>query len=639
MSRRNVSWIIGANVKNFEQGMKRVEARLKDVGRQTTWMGRDLQRSITMPFLAASASVIAMAHNTAQYADRISDLSDVTGISTDALQEWDFVANRVGVTTEVISGAFGSLGRRMSQFQRGSGPAVDAARQLGVEFRNADGTIRNADNILMDIIGRLNDMPADLDRAGIGTALFGRRWETLAPIIGRGIDNIQQIRQEAQDLGLVLSGESLEAANKFREEMVKFSAQMKAAGHNLALDFMPVILEFLPVATEMAQGAISIAEAFSKLDTETQKNRIQTAAYAAALGPLLVVLGSTAVAIEKLFKLFRLVIFNPKTAGIVGLIAYMTKLAIETGLAANNTLRLREEMDKLISGSVQANDFERLNELIVEQEKAIEKAEMSFNRYGAGSKVATDAMLRQLDDMRDKLEDLVLQRDQAALAFHDDIISQRSVDNSEKVKENIAEAARSAGVLRFQIDPPDENIFDPSDEIDKMLAAEFMAKELERWQFLIGGAEDYSHRLVLVNEEQSKMTRSLDDFGHLGAQVLDRMIFQSEKLSSVWKSLGRQFATRGFLTLLTGGFGASSGGFLGGLGKIIGIQDGIISPRGDIITTHPDDYLIATKDPGAIVGNIQSAASGKLTARTPIIIEIDGRAVFHAMKEVEYQMR
>lgn len=32
------------------------------------------------------------------------------------------------------------------------------------------------------------------------------------------------------------------------------------------------------------------------------------------------------------------------------------------------------------------------------------------------------------------------------------------------------------------------------------------------------------------------------------------------------------------------------------------LNDGIISPRGDIISTHPDDYIIATKNPGSLAG-------------------------------------
>jgi len=39
-----------------------------------------------------------------------------------------------------------------------------------------------------------------------------------------------------------------------------------------------------------------------------------------------------------------------------------------------------------------------------------------------------------------------------------------------------------------------------------------------------------------------------------------------------------------------------------GGGKSKSVNDAIISPKGDIITTHPDDFLIATKNPAALAG-------------------------------------
>lgn len=52
--------------------------------------------------------------------------------------------------------------------------------------------------------------------------------------------------------------------------------------------------------------------------------------------------------------------------------------------------------------------------------------------------------------------------------------------------------------------------------------------------------------------------------------------------------------------------GKSIGGGISGavksLGKAIGVNDAIIAPNGNIITTHPDDYLIATKNPHSLGG-------------------------------------
>lgn len=49
---------------------------------------------------------------------------------------------------------------------------------------------------------------------------------------------------------------------------------------------------------------------------------------------------------------------------------------------------------------------------------------------------------------------------------------------------------------------------------------------------------------------------------------------------------------------------------IGGVGKILGVNDAIIAPNGNIITTHPDDYLIATKNPGGLGGGMNITITG-----------------------------
>lgn len=65
------------------------------------------------------------------------------------------------------------------------------------------------------------------------------------------------------------------------------------------------------------------------------------------------------------------------------------------------------------------------------------------------------------------------------------------------------------------------------------------------------------------------------------------------------------------------------------------VQDAIIAPGGKVITTHPDDYLIATKTPGSLGGGttevriesiVQNYASGSVTVEQKKRVGIDGNA-------------
>jgi hypothetical protein len=49
------------------------------------------------------------------------------------------------------------------------------------------------------------------------------------------------------------------------------------------------------------------------------------------------------------------------------------------------------------------------------------------------------------------------------------------------------------------------------------------------------------------------------------------------------------------------------------------VNDAIINPDGDIITTHPDDYLIATKDPQGLANSV--GGSGGSSAKVESLLE------------------
>lgn len=44
------------------------------------------------------------------------------------------------------------------------------------------------------------------------------------------------------------------------------------------------------------------------------------------------------------------------------------------------------------------------------------------------------------------------------------------------------------------------------------------------------------------------------------------------------------------------------GAISGAVSRVFNVNDAVVSPSGNIISTHPDDYLIATKDPSSLVG-------------------------------------
>lgn len=60
------------------------------------------------------------------------------------------------------------------------------------------------------------------------------------------------------------------------------------------------------------------------------------------------------------------------------------------------------------------------------------------------------------------------------------------------------------------------------------------------------------------------------------------------------------------------------------------VNDAIIAPNGNIITTHPEDYLIATKNPGALIGS----GGGQVIEN---VIMLDGNVIYRNQKQVSHK--
>ena len=99
------------------------------------------------------------------------------------------------------------------------------------------------------------------------------------------------------------------------------------------------------------------------------------------------------------------------------------------------------------------------------------------------------------------------------------------------------------------------------------------------------------------------------------------------------KAIGRFF---GF-----GGPEENDGTSTMGMGGTDSINDGVITPNGDVIKTNPADFIMATTNPAAMAGKIAGASSGnidydKLAAamgNQPLQIVVDGRVISEITKK------
>ncbi|MTI46661.1 MAG: hypothetical protein FH761_02375 [Firmicutes bacterium] len=160
-----------------------------------------------------------MATKTADASLEISKISEKTGLSTTQLQELKYTASQTGAEFSGIQNAAISMGESMASAQEGNNIQAEAFQALGVSLEDAQGNLISTDEAFSQVITKLSNMANETERNALATQIFGDNATELTPLLEEGGEGLQKYKDRANELGLVMSGSTIEANAKFAETM------------------------------------------------------------------------------------------------------------------------------------------------------------------------------------------------------------------------------------------------------------------------------------------------------------------------------------------------------------------------------------------------------------------------------------
>lgn len=193
----------------------------------------------------------------AAYADEMLTLASTTGLSTDALQEYQYMAALTDTDVSTITGSLTKLTKTMSSAQSGSKSANDAFAQLGVSVTNADGSLRSADDVFQDAIDALGGISNETERDALAMNIFGKSAKDLNPLIEAGSDAISDFRKEAHDMGAVLDGETLADLSAVQDGFDRLGLAADSVKTQIGASIGQFILPYLQQLVSAIQMLIS----------------------------------------------------------------------------------------------------------------------------------------------------------------------------------------------------------------------------------------------------------------------------------------------------------------------------------------------------------------------------------------------
>lgn len=174
-------------------------------------------------------------------ADKIDELAQSTGISTDALQELAYAGSFSGFSLESMAHAMVLLSRNMRAALDGSKDTAAAFAKLGVKVNDGKGHIRNADEVLEDLAEKFAALPTSSEKSTLALKLFGRTGDKLIPFLNEGREGVARLRQEAHDLGVVLDEDTIKNGVRAADEMDRFKAALTGVKNAIVVPLLPAL--------------------------------------------------------------------------------------------------------------------------------------------------------------------------------------------------------------------------------------------------------------------------------------------------------------------------------------------------------------------------------------------------------------
>lgn len=199
-------------------------------------------RGLSTAAAGLGIAIAGAAVKSAAYADDLNTLSKQTGISTEDLQKMKFAADEIDVSVDDIAGSTAKLRRAMAS---DSSASAEAFSRIGVSVRDSSGQLRDSSTVFYEVLEGLSRVGNETERDALAMELFGRNADQLAGIIDDGGAQLKALGEEAENLGLILDQDTLDAMNKVNDQIDRLKATAVAsfakAGANALEALSPII--------------------------------------------------------------------------------------------------------------------------------------------------------------------------------------------------------------------------------------------------------------------------------------------------------------------------------------------------------------------------------------------------------------
>lgn len=224
-----------------------VKAKLEETRKQFSSLGNGI-KSTADSILNLGRTVVAFELITNaieklkasfDFADSLNDISAQFGIAVSELSQLEGLAKLNGASFETLQKGYMKLSEAVSDAGAGSEEAVAKFKELGISVKDAEGNLKSTSQVFEELADVFKNSNTDANKMATALDLLGKSGRELIPLLNQGSDGIKQIKQELNNLGLVIQDSVAISIGTLGDTLDKLALKSKSTFSNLAAVVSP----------------------------------------------------------------------------------------------------------------------------------------------------------------------------------------------------------------------------------------------------------------------------------------------------------------------------------------------------------------------------------------------------------------
>lgn len=292
----------------YEQAMKAAADRVEVFGDAATRLGNKMS-IVSGAMVIGGSAMFALGKSAADAGNQIDKSSKAVGLNAEAFQELNFAIGQVSdMTGDQFTNSLRQMNTRLGQAADGSKPMIEAFDAIGISQQDIQSGLVDTESAFMALASAMQNTESPAAAAALAGRILGEEAAKLGPILRESGGDIDALRQRAQELGIVLDQDAIDASAQFTDKMDELQKQMTTLKNTVGAALLPVMISFVgsiqdnvvPALAALGEKAGQIVDWFGQLPGPIQEAAGLIAAALGVGGPVLLAIGAMSKAISAL---------------------------------------------------------------------------------------------------------------------------------------------------------------------------------------------------------------------------------------------------------------------------------------------------------------------------------------------------